>query len=241
MNISATGTSSLSALYLQQLLGLTGSSSDESSDTGTTATDLLTLSAAGQQAAASKGTDPFQADLASLESSITSGDLASARKAYQAMVERMQKNGEIPSDFAAIGKALESGDLTAASTAVEGVQSKAAKGPQGGPPPQGSNPLEEDMTTLGALIQSGDLSSARTLLASILAKAKGLGTDDSTESAAGALTTALDASDSSTSSSAWEALLAKLQAEQGSTAPSYAKSLESMAAAAYINNASALG
>ncbi|WP_306601636.1 hypothetical protein [Geothrix sp. 21YS21S-2] len=241
MNISATGTSSLSALYLQQLLGLTGSSPDDSSDTGTTATDLLTLSAAGQQAAASKGTDPFQADLTSLESSITSGDLASARKAYQSMVEKMQRNGEIPGDFAAIGKALESGDLTAASTALEGVQAKAAKGPQGGPPPQGSNPLEEDMTTLGTLIQSGDLSSAKTLLASILAKAKGLGTDDSTTSAASSLTTALDASDSSASSSAWEALLVRLQAEQGSTAASYAKSLESMAAAAYTSNASALG
>ncbi|BDU72046.1 hypothetical protein [Mesoterricola silvestris] len=240
MNISATGTSSLSSLYLQQLLGSTGTSSS-GEDAGTTITDLLTLSAAGQQASAGSGTDPFKADLASLQSTVASGDLAAARKAYQAMVEKMQKNGEIPADFAAVGKALESGDLSGAATALEGVQSKAGKGPQGGPPPQGANPLEEDMTTLGTLIQSGDLTSASTLFASILTKAKGLSTDDSTRSAVSALSTALDASDSSASGTAWETLMAKLQSEQASTSSSYAKTLESLAAAAYTSSAAALG
>lgn len=240
MNISATGTSSLSSLYLQQLLGLSGTTSDDSSS-DTSATDLLTLSAAGQQAAASKGADPFKADLTQLESNISSGDLASAKKAYQAMVEKMQKNGDIPSDFAAIGKALDSGDLSAASAAMEKVQARSASGAQGGAPPQGSNPLEDEMDTLGALIQSGDVSSAKTLFSSILSKAKSLGSSDSTSSAASALSSALEGSDTSASSTAWETLVKQLQAEQGSLGSSYAKSLESMAAAAYVNNAAALG
>ncbi len=181
MNITATGTSSLSALYLQRLLGLTDTSPDDESGTGTStgATDLLTLSAAGQQAAAAGGTDPFQTDLASLASSISSGDLDSARKAYQSMVEKMGKNGEIPSDFKAIGTALESGDLDAATAAVEEVRSKAAKGPQGGPPPKGAPALDEDSTSLVEALLSGDTGSTRSVesiaAAAYLANASALG------------------------------------------------------------------
>ncbi len=181
MNITATGTSSLSVLYLQRLLGLTDTSTDEDSETGASAgaADLLTLSAAGQQAAAAGGTDPFQTDLASLASSLASGDLDSARKAYRSMAEKMEKNGEIPSDFEAIGTALDSGDLAAAATALEGVRSKAAKGPQGGPPPQGAPAPEEDAATLEALLRSGDTGSARSVeaiaAAAYLANASALG------------------------------------------------------------------
>ncbi len=239
MNITATGTSSLTALYLQQLLGSSSTSLlDDSSGDDSSGTDLLTISAAGQQASASQGTDPFQTDLSKLESTIASGDLTSARKAYQAMVDKMKERGDVPSDFAAIGTALDSGDLTAASTAMETVKKNvAAHGPGGGPPPQGSNPLKADLDQLGALISSGDTTSASSLLTNILGKATGLSTDDATSSLVSDLSSALTSGDSSSSSSAWEALVAKLQAQQGTLSSTHTKSMEALVVAAYTANA----
>lgn len=246
MNISATGSSSLSALYLQQLLSsssttaLSDSSSDDSSST-----DLLTLSLAGQQAAATQGSDPFTTDLKSLESSISSGDLATAKKTYEAMTAKMKEHGDIPSDFAAIGKALDSGDQTAASTAMDTVKKNAGSHRPPPPPSGGANALKDDMDQLSSLISSGDLSGASTLFSSILGKAQGLSSSsssssDSLSSAASDLSSALTSGDSSSSATALEKLLAELQARQGNLASSYTKSMESVASSAYVTAAAAI-
>ena len=128
MNVTAAGTSSLTSLYLQ-LLGTTSSSttSGASASTSTASTsDLLAISEAGQQASSSQGTDPFQTDLSSLKTTIASGDLATAKKEYEAMLEKMKQNGTVPDDFKAIGTALDAGDLTGAGKAVGTVQTGTA-------------------------------------------------------------------------------------------------------------------
>jgi hypothetical protein len=273
MNVTATGTSSLTSLYLQQLLGTSSTSSSSSTASGTSsASDLLTLSAAGQQASGAQGTDPFQTDLTNLQNTIASGDLSSAKTAYAAMLAKMQQNGAVPSDFSAIGTALDAGDLTTAASAVTKVQKDTASGSQGA---QGSNPLQNDMNTLGNLIQSGDLTDAQTLFSSILSKlsgttaaatsstaaastttasattaasattssastsSSGSSSSDALTTSASALETALEAGDSTSSATAFEALLAQLQA-QGPPPHPLAKSMESVASAAYLSSANAV-
>lgn len=227
MNITATGSSSLTALYLQKLLGNTASASDPEDDTA--AADLLSISAAARNASA-QSSDPFKADLDKLESAISSGDLASAKSAYAAMAEQMQKHGELPSDFKAVGDALEGGDLTAATSALSTVKTHMAAMAPPPPPSGGSNPLKIDLDQLSALLDSGDASSATSLFDAILQKAQGLSSGD-TASAAAALTGALASGDATSASTALAELLAKLQ--QGSSTS--ARSLESVAAAAYLS------
>ena len=169
MNISATGTSSVTALYIQQLLESSSASRSGGSSSGDDSSDLLTLSTAGLQA--SSGADPFRTDLAQLESTVSSGDLASAKKAYQAMAAKMKEHGDIPADFAAIGAALDAGDLASATSAVDKVQANAAS--QGPPPSSGANPLKDGLDQLSALLESGDLTGAKDLVASILKAQQG--------------------------------------------------------------------
>jgi hypothetical protein len=260
MNVNATGASTLSALYLQQLLGSTSAATiSGSADTGSGTGDLLTISSAGQQAS-TQATDPFQSDLAQLASSLSSGDLSTAKQEYQAMAAQMAKNGNVPSDFAAIGTALDSGDLSAAQSAMATVAKNVAAHT---PPAGGSNPLEQDMDQLGALIQSGDTSDAQTLFASILAKwtdSSATGSSDSsststagtsgssssgTSSSGGTaldqaisnLSSALNSGNTATATSAWQELMAQIQAMQGTGTGVH--SLGAIASAAYLNTGSA--
>ncbi|HLO68577.1 MAG TPA: hypothetical protein VK188_16250 [Holophaga sp.] len=227
MNITATGSSSLTALYLQKLLGNTSSASDQEDDA--TTSDLLSISSAGRNAS-TQASDPFKADLDKLESAISSGDLASAKSAYAAMAEQMQKHGDVPSDFKAIGDALDGGDLTGATTALSTVKTNMAAMAPPPPPSGGSNPLKNDLDQLSTLLSSGDASSAKSLFDTILQKAQGLSSDD-TASATDALTTALAAGDTTTASTALAELLARLQQGQSTSA----RSMESVAAAAYLS------
>jgi hypothetical protein len=236
MNVTATGTSSLTALYLQQLLGSSGTSLlGSTTGEGTGTTDSLSISAAGQAASGTQGTDPFKTDLAALEATLKSGDLDASRKAYQAMVDKMKEHGAVPSDFAAIGKALDSGDLDGAKTALDAVEKNVAS--HQGPPSSDSNPMKNDMDQLGSLLQAGDLTGAQSLFASIQTKLKAHGAQGSTtDTAATDLSSALASGDTTSATSAWEKLMAQLQAQQSS----YAKRMESMAASAYSANAGAI-
>lgn len=259
MNVSATGTSSLTALYYQQLLGASGTSSSGTAATDAAGSDLLTLSDAGQ--AASQGTDPFQTDLQSLDSAISSRDLATARKQYEAMAEKMKQNGQVPSDFAAIGTALDAGDLTSAASAVSAVEQKASSHRAHGH--GGANPLQQDMDQLGGLLQSGDTTDAQTLFSSILSKLQGgtgtaadststttspssgtSSTDAGSSSGNGSLSSYLDAldkalssGDTSTALSAYENLMSQLQSGAGGASGSLARSMGSLAASAYATSA----
>ena len=177
MNVSTTGASSLSALYLQQLLGSSSSTAladlTGTDTSGTTRTDSVTLSEAALQAAASQstsstastgasqGSDPFQTDLATLESQISSGDITSAKSTYASMVEKMKQHGDVPSDFAALGKALDSGDTSAITAAMDTVKTNVANHQ---PPPGGGlgnaddsdagSTSSTDSTTLASLLVS---------------------------------------------------------------------------------------
>jgi len=99
------------------------------------------------------------------------------------------------------------------------------------PPPSGAgNPLKNDLDQLGSLLSSGDTSSAKTLFEQILEKAQGLSSGDAGTSAS-SLTAALSAGDATSASTALAELLARLQ--QGGTAST--RSVESVAAAAYLS------
>lgn len=261
MNVSATGTSSLTSLYIQQLLGTSSTSSSGVSTSGSSATDLLSISDAGQSA--SQGSDPFQTDLKSLESAISSGDLSTAKSQYAAMLEKMKRNGQVPSDFAAIGTALDSGDLTAAAAALKTVEKNAASRT---PPPQGgANPLKQDMDQLGSLLQSGDTTDAQTLFSSILSKLQG-GSDASSDSTSSStsstssassgssstssdsfttyldqLSQSLSSGDTSTALSAYDSLIAQLQAGDPGPSGSLARSMGYVAASAYSASTVSLG
>lgn len=244
MNITATGTSSLSSLYLQQLLGSSGTSQAQAASAGQDDQDSLSISSAAQQAAA--GQDPFQTDLDTLEQAIASGDAKAARTAYQSMAEKMKQHGDLPSDFAAVGTALDSGDLASASTAVDKIKQHGSG--QGNPPPPppggGTNPLKADLNQLGDLLESGDTTSAQTLFSKILDKLNANGTAStasSTSSSSGGsavddLTQALDSGDTTAASAAWKHLLEQMQNQQGPLA----HSLASVAASAYTTAASAI-
>lgn len=256
MNITATGTSSLTSLYLQQLLETSGQASTDASD-ASGASDTVSISDAAQQAA--DGQDPFQQDLSALESALQSGDLTSARSQYAAMLKKLQQGGAVPADFKALGTALDSGDLTAATSALATVEKNVAahRPPQDG---TGSNPLKTGLDQLGSLIGSGDLSGAQSLFSTILAKLeKGAsstsqdassGSDtsstsqdasstsqDALDTATKALSDALASGDAATSQTAYQQLLAQLQ----SMAPPPRRSLESVASSAYVSSASLLG
>jgi len=256
MNVSATTASTLSATWLQLLLGTTGTAqTTASSGSDSASTDQLTLSAAGQQASA-QGGDPFRTDLDSLESALSAGDLTTARKLYASMVDKMAQHGDVPDDFKAIGTALDSGDLSGAQTAVAKVEQNLASAPP--PPPQGSNPLEQDMDQLGSLIQSGDLTGAQTLFQQILAKLQGQGassagatasgssatsssssasaassssSEDALTKAISSLSSALASGDSTGALSAWQTLVAQFQSGLGGSA--LVKRMDALAAAAY--------
>jgi hypothetical protein len=242
MTISTTGVAGLKTHHVQHRQDTTGvSAASGTTSTAATSTDQLTISAAAQQASGQN--DPFQTDLDSLASALKSGDLETARKAYATMAAEMQKHGDLPSDFAAIGTALDSGDLTAAQSALQTVQKNVA-GHQ--PPASGTNPLQQDMDKLGQLISTGDSSSAQSLLDQILAKltgtsSSGTGTDSSSsdtafQKAIKDLKAALAAGNTTSATTAYQTLLAQVQA--GAGLPSGTRSLESIASAAYQSSAS---
>lgn len=230
MNITATGSSSLTALYLQRLLGSSSTVSDDDTGDSSGTADILSISSAAQTASA-QGADPFKADLDKLESALSSGDLGTAKSTYAAMLEQMKQHGEVPSDFKALGDALDSGDTAAATSALSTVKSNVAAQAPPPPPSGGSNPLKNDLDQLSALLGSGDTSSAQTLFDTILGKAQGLSSDSSTSDTVTSLTAALASGDTASASTALADLLARLQAQAATS--THARSMESVAAAAY--------
>lgn len=170
MNITATGTSSLSSLYLQKLLESSGQTSSSSSSSGTGTTDSLTISDAAQQAA--NGQDPFQSDLSALESAVDSGDLTTAKSQYQAMLKKMQGNGagSVPSDFQALGTALDSGDLSGVQSAMATVvKNVASHQPPSGAP--GGRPPQSDASSTASTDATTDTTDTASLIAQLQALA----------------------------------------------------------------------
>jgi len=176
MSISPIGASSVSALTLSKLLGSSSSSSstDDLSSLLGISQDTLSISPEAQWMNRSQGSNPFKTDFDNLGSLIQSGDITSAKKAYAAMLEKMQahssaQNGQdaITAQFAAIGKALASDDTATAQSAWSTMQSGLQNMGQ-----NASNPMQKDLEQLNGLIAAGDLTSASTLFQSIQDKFK---------------------------------------------------------------------
>ncbi len=165
-SISSSGASGVTAATLLALLNSSSSSdSDSSSALSSLGSDSVSISAAGQQAAA----NPMLADLNKLSKLISSGDTTAAKELLAQIEKKFKEHGPAAAsdasssssstatassgpeaDFAALEKALDSGDSTAAQAALTKLKQGLQAG--GPPPPSGSQSLEA--TLLAAYLKS---------------------------------------------------------------------------------------
>lgn len=127
----------------------------------------------------------LQADLATLSTHLTSGDLTSAKTDAATIVSRMQAGPGGSADFndamSTLSKALDSGDVEAAKAALEKVGSAAeAMKPQGPPPPppgggaegtdetsSSSDAISKALDALKEALEKDDVNSARSMFDSL--------------------------------------------------------------------------
>jgi hypothetical protein len=259
--LSSLGASNVQAVNLISLLNRsnTDTSNDALSTSLDSQADSLTLSSQGQWASRAQGANPFKTDFEALGKLIDSGDLAGAKKAFAAMMAKMQahqKDDQNPlaTDFAALGKALAGGDTTAATAAYQAMQTdlKSLEASQGASASGGSNPFQTDLANLGKLLDAGDTTGAKAAFDAMQTKMKAHGHHHKAGGAVAtdfeALGKALDAGDNTAASSAFKTLQSDLAAAQasaggsGSSSSSSSQSdLEGLLLAAYLKNNAALG
>jgi len=135
-------------------------------------------------------------DFTSLQTDLSSGDLAGAQQAYTALTQDLQNinqtqsgqqsggNNQIGNDLAAVGSALQSGDLTGAQSAfatlTQDLQSAAQGGQQTyrghghhhhrheGSSQSAGTTFGSDLAALGSALQSGNLTGAQSAFATLM-------------------------------------------------------------------------